>query len=33
LQSLISQLATHDITINDEEVVSMYLRVVLSNYT
>ena len=33
LQSLVSQLAMHGVTIDDEEVVSKYLRVVLPKYT
>ena len=33
LQSIISQLAAHDIVIDDEESVSMYLHVVPPKYT
>ncbi|XP_066323153.1 uncharacterized protein [Miscanthus floridulus] len=33
LQSLISQLAAHGVTINDEDAVSKYLHVVLPKYT
>ena len=33
LQSLISQLAAHSITVTDEEAVAKYLRVVPPKYT